>query len=283
MLRAGRVHRRRRAPCCIQGTTLPWLVRRLGLPGPDAAEDALQAASLLTEATRAGLDRLEEVRSPDDPEEVIAQLEERARRRANMTWERLGRSHDEVEPPSVAYRRLRLEMLAAERATIVRRPRRGDRGRRGAARRHDDGRPRGVAARPAQDAQARVEGELEAPAQRTGDCEHLRAAPRVVKPRTPEGCEECLRDGTRWVHLRLCLGCGHVGCCDSSLGQHADRHFDETGHPVMRSIEPGRGLALVLRRPAPRLRIQLSRGTSACSSSRWWRTRSRMSPWRSAS
>ena len=91
----------------------------------------------------------------------------------------------------------------------------------------------------AEDAQARVEGELEAPAQRTGDCEHLRATPRVVKPRTPAGCEECLRDGTRWVHLRLCLGCGHVGCCDSSVGKHADRHFDETGHPVMRSIEPG--------------------------------------------
>ncbi len=91
----------------------------------------------------------------------------------------------------------------------------------------------------AEDAQARAEGQLEAPPQRSGDCEHLREAPRVVKPRTPAGCEECLRDGTRWVHLRLCLGCGHVGCCDSSVGKHADRHFSETGHPVMRSIEPG--------------------------------------------
>ncbi len=58
-------------------------------------------------------------------------------------------------------------------------------------------------------------------------------------PRTPEGCEECLRDGLRWVHLRLCLACGHVGCCDSSVGRHADGHFHETGHPVMRSFEPG--------------------------------------------
>jgi monovalent cation/hydrogen antiporter len=223
----------------IQGPTLPWLVRRLRLTGPDAAEDALQAASLVTEATRAGIDRLEEVRSPDDPEEVIVQLRERAERRANMTWERLGRSHDEVEPPSITYRRLRLEMLAAERATIVRARDAGtvdDEVLRAAMTTVDL--EESLLDR-AQDAQAQVEGQLEAPAQRTGDCEHLRAAPRVMKPRTPGGCEECLRDGTRWVHLRLCLDCGHVGCCDSSVGKHADRHFDETGHPVMRSIEPG--------------------------------------------
>ncbi len=42
---------------------------------------------------------------------------------------------------------------------------------------------------------------------------------------TPDGCEECLRDGTAWVHLRMCLTCGHVGCCDSSEGKHADAHF----------------------------------------------------------
>jgi Na+/H+ antiporter len=223
----------------IQGPTLPWLVRRLRLAGPDAAEDALQAASLVTEATRAGVNRLEEVRSPEDPEEVIVQLRERAERRANMTWERLGRSHDEVEPPSVAYRRLRLEMLAAERATLVRARDAGtvdDEVLRAAMTTVDL--EESLLDR-AEDAQAQVGGQLEAPAQRAGDCEHLRAAPRVVKPRTPAGCEECLRDGTRWVHLRLCLGCGHVGCCDSSVGKHADRHFDETGHPVMRSIEPG--------------------------------------------
>jgi len=60
-----------------------------------------------------------------------------------------------------------------------------------------------------------------------------------MKANTPQGCEECLREGTRWVHLRLCLACGHVGCCDSSVRKHAAAHFHETGHPVMRSIEPG--------------------------------------------
>jgi len=68
-------------------------------------------------------------------------------------------------------------------------------------------------------------------------CEHLTdVAP--VPPRT-QGCEECLKLGKRWVHLRLCLTCGHVGCCDSSPGRHATRHFHETEHPVVASYEPG--------------------------------------------
>jgi uncharacterized UBP type Zn finger protein len=58
-------------------------------------------------------------------------------------------------------------------------------------------------------------------------------------PRTPNGCEECLATGGRWVHLRLCLTCGHVGCCDSSPDTHATKHFHATKHPVMRSFEPG--------------------------------------------
>ncbi len=70
-------------------------------------------------------------------------------------------------------------------------------------------------------------------------CEHLRDAATDVPPRTPEGCAECLRDGTRWVSLRLCLTCGHVGCCDSSPARHATAHFHETNHPVIRSFEPG--------------------------------------------
>jgi len=52
-------------------------------------------------------------------------------------------------------------------------------------------------------------------------------------------CEDCVKTGDRWVHLRLCLVCGHVGCCDSSKNRHATGHFRETGHPLVRSIEPG--------------------------------------------
>jgi uncharacterized UBP type Zn finger protein len=64
------------------------------------------------------------------------------------------------------------------------------------------------------------------------------AAIRPVVPRTPEGCEDCLRLGTPWVHLRLCLTCGHVGCCDSSPIRHARVHADHTGHPIVQSMEP---------------------------------------------
>lgn len=52
-------------------------------------------------------------------------------------------------------------------------------------------------------------------------------------------CEDCIKTGDRWVHLRMCLECGHVACCDSSKNKHATKHFHGTSHPLMRSIEPG--------------------------------------------
>lgn len=68
-------------------------------------------------------------------------------------------------------------------------------------------------------------------------CTHLGEI-HVVHPLTPQGCEECLKAGTRWVHLRLCLTCGHVGCCDQSDGKHARKHFNGTQHPIIRSFQP---------------------------------------------
>ena len=68
-------------------------------------------------------------------------------------------------------------------------------------------------------------------------CSHLDQI-RDVMPRT-DGCEECLKSGGRWVHLRLCLTCGHVGCCDSSPGRHATGHHHTAGHAIIRSYEPG--------------------------------------------
>jgi uncharacterized UBP type Zn finger protein len=69
-------------------------------------------------------------------------------------------------------------------------------------------------------------------------CAHLSQI-RSVSPNTPEGCEECLKTGSWWVHLRLCLTCGHVGCCDSSPNKHATKHFRGTSHPIVKSFEPG--------------------------------------------
>lgn len=67
---------------------------------------------------------------------------------------------------------------------------------------------------------------------------HL-ALVRPVVPSTTKGCEDCLREGSVWVHLRLCLSCGHVGCCDSSPRRHARSHAAAAEHPVMQSFEPG--------------------------------------------
>lgn len=73
------------------------------------------------------------------------------------------------------------------------------------------------------------------------ECEHLRSVERVPPDVVPSGhgCVECLARGGTWVHLRLCLSCGHVGCCDDSPSRHATGHFKGTGHPVIKSFEPG--------------------------------------------
>ena len=70
-------------------------------------------------------------------------------------------------------------------------------------------------------------------------CEHLQKTAQPYPKGRTEGCEECLAAGMRWVQLRVCLACGHVGCCDSSEGKHATAHFHQTKHAVMQSFEPG--------------------------------------------
>ncbi|MER7073839.1 Na+/H+ antiporter [Terrabacter sp. NPDC000476] len=222
----------------IQGTTLPGLARRLGVRGPDPREDALQAATVLQAATRAGLDVLETADVDDGTREM---LRSRSEDRLNHMWERLGpQSGDADDTPSARYRRARMQMLQAERAEVLRLR---DEGRADHAvlrvvlsaldleetmlDRYDD-----QESRLAESEMLPVDT-IEAP------CEHLQHTEACLPARTPEGCEECLRDGTTWVHLRLCLQCGHVGCCDSSEWKHATAHFHESQHPVMRSIEPG--------------------------------------------
>jgi uncharacterized UBP type Zn finger protein len=70
-------------------------------------------------------------------------------------------------------------------------------------------------------------------------CTHLDHVHVTQLPDAVDGCEECLAEGHGWVHLRICLECGHVGCCDSSPGRHASGHARATGHPIIRSLEPG--------------------------------------------
>ncbi|MFI7061128.1 Na+/H+ antiporter [Kribbella sp. NPDC050124] len=224
----------------VQGSTLPWLVRRLRLPGPDPAEDALQEAAVLQGAHKAAMDKLDEVSTPDDPPIVLKVLRQRGEARAQAAWERLGRPETEYETPSEAYRRLRMEMLEAERAHILK--------VRDAGLVADEVLQRAQIALDVEESMLDREEDddvggrsedLRVPPSAAGACEHLESAPLVRAPNTPDGCEECLAVGGTWVHLRLCLGCGHVGCCDSSPMKHASKHYALTKHPVMRSFEPG--------------------------------------------
>jgi monovalent cation/hydrogen antiporter len=221
----------------MQGLTLPALARRLGLPAPDPAEDALAQAALLSEVAGAGRRRLASERVDSDPSEVVAALERQSTRRVDRAWERLGRPNHEYEPPTAVYLRLRLAMLEAERASIIEARDAG---------RYDDEVLRAVTVTLDVEESLLDRQELSVertstrlvPPVRTQGCEHLAQAPTVVRPGTPEGCRDCLAEGATWVHLRLCLECGQVGCCDSSPGRHAAKHFEAAGHPVMRSFEP---------------------------------------------
>jgi CPA1 family monovalent cation:H+ antiporter len=224
----------------VNGTTLPWMVRVLRLEGPDRAEDHLQEASVLQRAATRGLEVLEEKLTGDEPADVVARLRQRSLQRAEAAWERLGNA---PEPPSMVYARLREAMLEAEREEVVRIRDQG-------LVAHDVLRDVMLVLDLEESMIEQIHGE--GSAERDGDlvapqpvvlaaCEHLGAMTDVPAPVTPQGCAECLRDGTEWVHLRMCLSCGHVGCCDSSPQRHADAHFRSDGHPVIRSFESGEG------------------------------------------
>jgi uncharacterized UBP type Zn finger protein len=72
----------------------------------------------------------------------------------------------------------------------------------------------------------------------TQTCSHLDQVDPSAQP-SSNGCEDCLRIGSRWVHLRMCRSCGHVGCCDDSPNKHATAHYHAAGHPLIQSYEPG--------------------------------------------
>jgi monovalent cation/hydrogen antiporter len=226
----------------LQGSTLPWLVRRLGLPAPDPREDALARAALFEKASAAGLERLDAHHDDDDPYHTVAQLRDRAAQRNTSAWERLGSGNAGEETPSESYTRLRLEMLDAEREKVL-------------AVRSTGTIPHEVVEdvltaldveesmldrRQARDEELEHSDTVRGIPGTIAVCEHLQDAPRDVESRVDRECEDCVRDGfTSWVHLRKCLECGHMACCDSSPRQHATKHFEESGHVVMRSAEPG--------------------------------------------
>ena len=207
----------------IQGLTLPALVRWLRLPGPDAAEDALQAAALVTAAAQRRAGRARRGRAPRRPRRghrPAARTRDAAQQpdlgTARAPAERAGAAGGDLPTAAVADARRRAQSILEAR----------DRGV------YDD-----EVLRVALAAVDIEESLLDRIARRRRAASTTSWSPRPGRPATastcarrrgssrparPEGCEECLRDGTRWVHLRLCLSCGHVGCCDSSLSKHAD-------------------------------------------------------------
>ena len=223
----------------VQGTTLPMLVRRLALRGPSRAEDALQVANLLQQVTTAGEQALRNVPEADVPPDLMETLLQRDRTRTNAAWERLGPGEAERTTPSENYRRLRLLMLRAEREELLRV--------------RDSGVFDHIVLKTVmtmldleesivdriQEAEDEIRGEDLTLVPGSGECAHLVEAPRTLRPDTPGVCQECVDEGIEWVHLRMCLTDGHIACCDSSPRKHADAHFARTGHPVMRSVEPG--------------------------------------------
>lgn len=227
------------ATLLLQGISLPWLARRLDVRRPDPREDVLQEATVLQASVSAGMAELART-VPDLDPSVMEALRARAQGRADLAWERLGRTEPATETPTEMWRRLRLQMLLAERAAVLEIRSAG----------HTDHEviesvlsaldlEELTLDRVAEDREDDLRDGWHLRPEDGGGCEHLANTPSVQVPASPWACPECEREGLTWVHLRLCLDCGNVGCCSSSPGNHAERHFLEVGHPVMRSFEPG--------------------------------------------
>ncbi len=219
----------------LQGLSLPWLARLLQVPSPDPGADALARANVLHQASQAGLGELDQL-DEADPHGVSETIRDRVRRRDFAAWERVAGGAEET--PSETYSRRRKLMIEAERKRVL------------------EIRSTGTVAHEVLDEvltmldieesmldysgdqleRVRSTGVVVAPG---GDCDHLREVHPPVAPDTPGECGDCLREGTAWVHLRMCVTCGHIGCCDSSPQRHASVHHEHTDHPVMRSAEAG--------------------------------------------
>ena len=232
----------------IQGLSLPMLARRLHVPAPDPMEDALARATLLQQASKAGYLVLKKMEY-DDQQGVTELIKQRIEQRNFAAWERLGTQAD-VESPSELYARIRLEMIDAERKRVL------------------EVRDQGQVASDivsevlamldveesmidvAQASRDELKTEYSRVRRTGASCAHLEDHPvQPVEQEPSPVCQACLDGGTTWVSLRLCLDCGNIGCCDSSVMRHATGHFREyhaPRHAVRRA--PG-GLALVLRAP----------------------------------
>ena len=223
----------------LQGLTLPVLVRALKLRGPDPRSDALQAATVMQTSSNAAIAHLDDIVGPDDAPRTVEMLRDRIASRPEAMWEKLGRPGDET--PAEQYRRLRLQTIDIERNEVLKIRSSGTVD-------HDiieqvlgsfDIEESMLTIATERSDRLAEDEPVTTPTVAAGPCDHLERAPAAINPDGPGICEDCIREGTRTVHLRICLACGNVGCCNSSVGRHAERHFRHTSHPVVRSFEPG--------------------------------------------
>ncbi len=219
----------------LQGGTLPWVARRLHVRSPDPAEDALARATLLQQASKAALHRLDELEY-DDSQGVVDLIRQRLDQRNFAAWERLTTVADR-ESPSELYARVRLSMLEAERAKVLK--------IRGSGKVDSEVVADVLAMLDVEESMLDIATEERrelreyTTLRRTGyTCDDLDHYP-VVETVDEPFCQRCLDEHLEWVALRQCLECGNVACCDSSVGQHATEHFHDTTHPVMETAEPG--------------------------------------------
>ncbi|WP_019201100.1 Na+/H+ antiporter [Tsukamurella sp. 1534] len=226
----------------IQGSTLPALAKALHVRGPNARTDALQQAVVMRSAITAGLERLDEIEaSPENtvPQPLLDGVRERAVSRERSFWERLG--PDSRDTPAAQVREVRLQMIAAEREEVLR--------LRDSGQGDHEVLEQVLSSLDVEEAMLTVSAsrservavaELLTVPWSGDECDHLRVADSFADPvPLSETCLECLESGENPVRLRMCLTCGHVGCCDSSDGKHATAHFEATSHPVIRSFEHG--------------------------------------------
>jgi monovalent cation/hydrogen antiporter len=221
----------------VQGATLPGLIRRVGVMPPDPRQDALAVARAQQRATDAAKERLTELGAEEKlPDRLVMTLRKMLDLQAYSAWEQLG--DQEAETPTQLYRRLRREVVTAQRGVLIE--------LRGAGELEEE---------LLRDLQRRLDleesllpehesidstGHQEVLPERPSECAHLKTAPKRIPDADPRECEGCVAEGRRdWVHLRICLDCNYVGCCDSSPRKHASLHYGESEHPVMGSAERG--------------------------------------------
>lgn len=224
-----------------QGMSLPWVIRRAGITPPDPRQDALVVARAQEAAGDAALQRLDDIQQENGvPAHVYERIRQQIEYRTFAAWELLGDTA-RGEAPTRVFARIRTDLIAAERWVFI--------GLRDSGELDDEVLRRVQRRLDLEESLLDVldtagdgnRGHQEVLPERSNPrCDDVRTASTVVPVADPAECPDCIAEHRDdWVHLRICLQCGHIGCCDSSPARHADRHYHETAHRVMGSAEPG--------------------------------------------